>query len=223
MQNPHQIALATLPITAALLSLALISPARAEDEPKHTPPPAAASAGQPGEAEMMKQMMDLAKPNENHKLLANMAGTWDYTVKFWMDPSKPPQESSGIAVRKAIMDGRYLSGEHNSKITMPGPEGKMQTFDFKGMSLDGYDNAKKKFINSWIDNMGTGIMQSEGTYDVATKTFTYTGNYEPMPGVMTKIRQTVKMPDADHQIFEYFETRGGQEVKTMEINSTRKK
>src|SRR5450432_3282222 len=46
----------------------------------------AATSAQPSDAEMMKQMMELSKLNDNHKLLASMAGTWNYTVKMWMDP-----------------------------------------------------------------------------------------------------------------------------------------
>jgi hypothetical protein len=104
---------------------------------------------------------------------------------------------------------------------MPGPDGKMMTMDFKGRSTEGYDNAKKKFVSSWIDNMGTGIMASEGTYDASTKTFTFHANYEMAPGVQSKIRETLKMTDKDHHTMEWFEQRGGQEVKTMEIAYTR--
>ena len=74
---------------------------------------------------------------------------------------------------------------------MPGADGKMKDMQFKGMGIEGYDNVKKKFVGSWIDNMGTGIMMSEGTYDPATKTFTYTTDEEMMPGMKTKIRELV--------------------------------
>src|SRR4051812_8555832 len=43
--------------------------------------PVAAPAGMPNEAEMMKQMMEMAKPNENHKLLGSLDGTWNFKVK----------------------------------------------------------------------------------------------------------------------------------------------
>jgi hypothetical protein len=46
---------------------------------------------------------------------------------------------------------------------------------------------------------------------------------EPMPGVKTKVREVLKIVDSDHHMLEWFEDRGGQEVKTMEINYTRKK
>jgi hypothetical protein len=174
-------------------------------------------------ADEMKQMMELAKLNDNHKLLASMAGTWSYTVKMWMDPKGKPTESTGTAVRKAVMDGRYVSGDYSGKFKMPGADGKMTEMNFQGMSMDGYDNVKKKFVSGWVDNMGTGIMMMEGTYDAATKAFTFTGEYEMMPGMKEKVREVIKMADKDRMSMEYYEDRGQGETKTMEINYTRKK
>lgn len=223
----------TLPISllrfnslAALLAAALITlPSFAQGQ---TPSPAAspaAASGQPSQAEMMAKMMELAKLNENHKLLAGLAGTWTYDIKMWMnpDPNAPPQQSKGTAVRKPMMDGRYFIGEFTGKMQMPGPDGKMKDMTFKGMSFEGYDNAKQKFVSSWIDNMGTGIMMSEGTYDPATKAFTYTSEIEMMPGMKQKVREVIKIVDNNHHTFEWYEDRGGQEAKTMEITYARKK
>jgi len=38
----------------------------------------------------------------------------------------------------------------------------------------------------------------------------------------TKVRQAVKFVDANHHTLEFYEDRGGKEVKTMEITYTRK-
>ena len=174
---------------------------------------------------MMQQMMELSKLNENHKLLGDLAGTWSYTVKMWMnpDPSAKPEEYKGTAVRKPMMDGRFYVLDVSGKMEMPGPDGKKKEMTFKGMSLEGYDNVKKKFINTWIDNMGTGIMMSEGSYDPATKTFTYTGEVEAIPGMKQKIREVIKVTDKEHHLLEWYEDRGGKEAKTMEIAYTRAK
>jgi hypothetical protein len=91
------------------------------------------------------------------------------------------------------------------------------------MGVEGYDNVKKKFIGTWTDNMGTGIMTSEGDYDPATKTFTFTGEYEGIPGMKQRIREVLKLVDKDHMTFEWYENRQGQEAKTMEIDYTRRK
>ena len=173
----------------------------------------------------MAKMMEMTKLNDNHKLLGDLAGTWNYKVKFWMnpDPKAPPSEASGSSVTKAIMGGRYYTTDVNGMMKMPGADGKMKDVEFKGMAFHGYDNVKQKFVSSWIDNMGTGVMMSEGTYDPATKTFTYNAEIEAMPGMKQKVREAIRIVDKDHHTFEYYEDRGGQEAKTMEINYTRKK
>ena len=179
----------------------------------------------PSEAEMMKMMMDMAKLNENHKMLADLNGNWNFVTKFWMngDPTSKPQESKGTAVRKSLMGGRYFAMDVKGKMQMPGPDGKMKDMDFTGMSLEGYDNAKQKFVGAWIDSMGTGIMMTEGTYDAATKSLTSTGEFQMSPTMKMKIREVLKITDKDHMTFEWYEDRGGKEVKTMEIAYTRGK
>src|SRR5262249_25721349 len=59
-----------------------------------------APAAQPSAADMqkmMQQMAEMSKLNENHKLLSSLDGTWNYAIKFWMnpDPNAKPQESKG--------------------------------------------------------------------------------------------------------------------------------
>ena len=172
---------------------------------------------------MMNQMMELAKLNENHKLLADLDGTWDYVVKFSPGPGAPEQQSKGTAVRKSMMGGRYFIMDVTGKMKMPGSDGKMKDIEFKGHGMEGYDNAKKKFVGTWMDNMSTGMMMSEGDYDPASKTFTYTGEMEMLPGMKQKVREVLKLTDKNHMTFEWYEDRGGQEAKTMEINYTRRK
>src|ERR1700757_3999244 len=183
---------------------------------------AAAPTGQPNPEEMMKQMMEMSKLNENHKLLADMDGNWNYTIKMWMnpDPNARPQQPQGTAARKSTMGGRYGVMDVTEKMQMPGQDGKMKDVQFKAMGLEGYDNVKKKFVASWIDNMGTGIQFSEGTYDPATKSFTYTSEIEMMPGMKTQVREVIKIADNNHMSLEWYENHGGQEKKTMEIHYT---
>lgn len=199
------------------------SPALAQTPaPSPTVSPAAVAGPQPNAAEM-EQMMALGKTNENHKLLAGLAGNWTYTVKMWTDPKAPPSESKGTSTRKAIMDGRFFISEHTGKFQIPGPDGKMQVMSYKNMAIEGYDNVRKKFVSSFIDNMGTMIMSSEGTYDPATRTFTYHAEYEVIPGTMTKVREVITIVDNDHHTFEWYDNSSGREAKTMEISYTRKK
>jgi hypothetical protein len=228
-------------VRTATLSLTVLSGAATMSFAQETSPPTkdsaaaaapAAAVAQPAETKVMptqpsaadmEKMMELGKPGENHKVLAGMAGNWSYTVKMWMDPTAKPQESKGTATRKAIMDGRFFIAEHSGKFQMPGADGKMKDMTFKGMAIEGYDNVKQKFVVAWIDNTGTMILNSEGTYDAAAKTFTYTAQCEMMPGMPMRIREVIKVVDNDHHNFEWYEDRGTGEAKTMEINYVRKK
>ncbi len=193
-------------LTTALLGLALSVPTFADD-----------TAPKPDDAQMMASMMEMAKPGDNHKILAASVGTWNYKVKWWMDPKGAPMESTGTTKTRAVMDGRYFISEHEGKMSMPGADGKPEETAFRGMATEGYDNAKKKFVSTWIDNMGTGIMMMEGTYDPATKSITYIGEEEPMPGMKMKVKQVIKEIDVDHRVMEFFEDHGGTDVKMMEI------
>src|SRR5438552_15296200 len=203
---------ATLIATSSFAQSPAASPAVATS-------PMAAPGGQPNPQEMMKQMMEMSKLNENHKLLSGLDGNWNYTIKFWMnpDPNAKPQESKGTAVRKSMMGGRYFVMDVSGKMQMPGEDGKMKDVQFKGMGVEGYDNVKKKFVGSWIDNMGTGIAFSEGTYDPANKTFKYTSESEPVPGMKTQVREVLKIDDNDHKMFELYENQAGPEKKNMDI------
>ena len=80
-----------------------------------------------------------------------------------------------------------------------------------------------RIVATWADSMETGTKTSEGIYYPSTTSFTYNAEYEMMPGMKSKIREVVRIVDADHHVFEWYENDGGQERKTMEITYTRKK
>jgi hypothetical protein len=174
---------------------------------------------------MMDAMAAAGALNENHKLLESMVGNWDYRVKMWMDPSTPPQESAGSTSNTSIMGGRFIQANHSGKMTMTGPDGKTMAHDFQGIGMTGYDNMKKKFVTTWLDNMSTSITMLEGTHDPAAKTITFQGTMQcPLtPGTPLQIRQVVRIIDANNHVMEWYDSRSGKETKSMEITYTRKK
>lgn len=111
------------------------------------------------------------------------------------------------------MGGRYQKSEH---------KGMMMGMPFEGMSLVGYDNATKKFQNIWIDNMGTGIMVMEGTWDDAANAVNLHGTMvDPISGKEMKVREVFKFIDDNNQLLEMYNTVEGKEFKSMEIKFTR--
>jgi Protein of unknown function (DUF1579) len=181
-----------------------------------TSPVAAASTASPNDS----KTSDLARPNANHNLLGELAGTWNYLLKISMGPNKPPVETNGVVVRQPIMGGRYFLADFDVEM-LPGADGKLEKANFKGKSIEGYDNVKEKFISIWIDNASTGPTIFEGSYDPASRTFTYTGETEPKPGQKTKVREVIKVIDSNHYNLEWYEEHGGHEIKTIEITYTR--
>jgi hypothetical protein len=168
------------------------------------------------QAALLEVFAKLGAVGDNHKLLAGMAGEWTMHTKMWMDPAQPPQESSGSVSAKMIMGGRYLQAAHTST---------MMSQPFEGVSLTAYDNLTRKFVATWVDSMSTGIFYQTGSYDPATRTFTYTSEMpDPMtPGKMLPVRTTTRLVDADTYVFEWYETHDGREARTMEITYKRKK
>lgn len=165
----------------------------------------------------MKNWQAYATPGEMQKMMASWNGTWNGKVLLWHKAGMAPDSSKATSVNKMIMGGRYQISNFT---------GNMMGMPFEGMSKMAYDNAKKVFISTWIDNMGTGISTMEGTWDAATKTMTMTGKMvdpERGDGRETVARQVFRVIDDIHHVMEmYGPGDDGKEFKWMEINFTKK-
>ena len=94
---------------------------------------------------------------------------------------------------------------------------------FEGISTLAYDNAKKVFVNTWIDNMGTGIMSMEGTYDSVNNVINFSGkSTDPITGKDCTMRQTFTQVDDNTQKMEMWDDMYGSERKSMEMISKRR-
>ena len=164
----------------------------------------------------MKAWMEYMTPGDMHKLLAKMEGDWNTEGKMWMDPKAQPMANTGEASYKMVLGGRYQESQFKSDF-MGQP--------FEGKGIMAYDNFKKQFESTWMDNMGTGIMKTEGKFDPATKTFNMTGKMvDPTTGKECTVRETLKMVDDDTHVMTMYNTVGGSpEFKTMEMTFKRKK
>lgn len=169
-------------------------------------------------ATQMKAMADYATPGKMHAMMASWNGTWTGEISMWMAAGAPPIKTTGTAVNSMVLGGRYQSSKHTSN---------MMGMPFEGMSLMGYDNALKKFVSSWSDNMGTGIMIMSGPWDEATKTLTLTGTMPDIcrPGKECTMREVFTIVDDNTQHMEMYgpDPATGKEYKVMEITMTRKK
>jgi hypothetical protein len=165
--------------------------------------------------EQQKAYMNYMTPGTFHQWMAKGAGDWKVETKMWWDENaKEPMLATGTCTNSMILGGRYLQSKHISDFMgMP----------FEGIATTGYDNGKKIFVSSWIDNMGTGMYHMEGTLDEKTQTITLKGTaFDPMTGKDCTVREVQKFVDNNTMVMEYFVNKGSKEYKSMELKLTRK-
>lgn len=164
---------------------------------------------------MQEMMMKAASPGPQHQILKKLEGEWDVTVTSQMDPTKPADTNKSTSSIKILMDGRYCQEQST---------GEMMGMPFTGMGITGYDNTLKKYESIWIDNMGTGIMKSEGVMDKTGTSINWTAEMiDPATGKLAKFRMVTTIPDENHHTFAmYGKGPDGKELKMLNLDYARK-
>ena len=165
------------------------------------------------DTQAIEQMMaEYAKLGPEHERFKQVVGKWKTETKSFCKDPQNPEVSEGTAVFTLLMDGRFLVQRFHGVF-----DGK----PFEGMGLCGFDRVKKKHTGIWIDNMGTGIMHSEGTLDEASGTMTDIGEMASPIGPM-RMKMVTKPIDNDKFLFTMVVLLpDGSENKGMEILYTR--
>jgi len=205
--------------TAALLFACKSEEKKADDQKDDTKVAAAATESKPemlSDSAMKKNWQAYMTPGKEHQMIASWDGNWSGNVTMWNSPGTAPSTSTMEATNKTVLGGRY----QESTIT-----GNMMGMPFEGRGTMGFDNAKKEFVSTWADNMGTGIMMTTGKWDDATKSITFTGkSIDPSTYKDYDFKEVFSVPDNDHQLMEmYGPGPDGKEYKMMEIRLSRKK
>lgn len=163
--------------------------------------------------EEMKAWQQSMMPGEYHKWLSKFDGKWMGEVKMWMDPSQPPMSSKMVTVNKMVMNGLFQKSTHS---------GNMMGMEFNGEGLVGYDNVKKMFNSTWVDNMTSSITYMTGTLNDDNKTLVMKGSMiDPMTGKDMVLKQVLTYLSEDKHLFEMFMVVDDKDIKTMEITYTR--
>lgn len=159
-------------------------------------------------AAMNKAWAAYMTPGKVHKMLAKADGKWDAAITFYMGGDSSINKA--VCETKMILGGRYQKSEY---------EGNVDGMPFEGVNTLAYDNSRKTYISTWIDNMGTGLMYLEGTFDDKTMTMNLKGKATDVTtGKAIIMRETVKIIDEKTQQMEMYDTKEGEkEVKTMSI------
>lgn len=165
-------------------------------------------------AAQQKAWMEYATPSAPHKMMAEEVGMWNCEMTFWMEPNGKPEKATSTADIKMILGGRYQEANY---------KGMMMGQPFEGRATMAYNNASKEFTSTFVDNMGTGMMIAMGKYDEGSKSIELKGDMvNPMNGKKTPYREMYTIVDANTRKMEMFDTKNGEEYKSMEIVMTRK-
>ena len=221
------IALAQQPAQPAKDKPATLQPPAKDTKPAVPAKDAKPAAGQPEhgmpgmteqQAKDMQICMEAGKPGAQHAELAKAVGTWAGKCKMWMGPDakEPSMTSDCTETVTTIMDGRFIKCE---------VKGDMGGMPFSGVAITGFDNVSQKFVSTWIDNCGSGIMNGVGEASQGGKVITFKYTYNcPIQKKATTMREVHTHTSPDAFTLESFMTdpHSGKEFKGMEIAFTRK-
>jgi len=166
----------------------------------------------------MQAIMEIYKkvgtPGEPHKVLAKWEGSWTTRSRGWMEPGKPPVESTGTCEQKLILEGHYLQQVYT---------GDMVGLPFTGINILGYDNQSGKYESVWLDSMNTGIFYFVGPASRDGRTIMQECSYDDPVKGPSVWRSVTRIKDDNTLEFEMFITpKGGKEEKMMEMTVSRK-
>ena len=169
----------------------------------------------PGEEEMMKMFIELAKPGDAHRAMDPLVGEWDVDSKSWMGGPEPI-ESKATSTTTWALGGRYVESRYSGTFEMGGA-----TMPFEGHGVLAYDNFKKEYQSTWYDSLSTNIYWSSGSASEDGKTITLTGTWEgPMGKVESKHVYHIESNDT-YTLTGYMSTPEGDQ-KQMELTFRRK-
>jgi hypothetical protein len=209
-------------ITSALVTFTLLAGCTATDtKPAANAKPA---GGAPPEMKLppdwteadMQACMIAGTPGKEHERLLKDVGVWKGKNTMWHYPGAEPVVSEATCTITSFMDGRYTKTEWAGEMPGMGP--------YKGFGLNGYDNVAGKYVNLWVDNMSTGLLNGTGMMSPDGTTLTWNSNYIcPITKKTSVFRQIEKNTGPGAKTLEMYgeDPKTGKEYKMMMIEMKR--
>jgi len=138
----------------AVAALCLAGPSFAQQAGGSSPAKAAA---------VVKAMDNAMTPGDYHKRLEPMIGSFNVRVLIWVDPGKPPIESTASAVSTWVLGKRFVQ-----TMLVGGPSDAA----FNAIGYIGYDNAAKLYQAAWMDDGSTAVTLYTGGFSADGKSAT---------------------------------------------------
>ncbi len=136
-----------------------------EREHKHAEPDGARAPGGADQDMMsadpsaiMEMMKQASQPTAQHQILRDMAGEYEMTAKFWMDPAGEPEVSKGTCTAEMTLGGRFLVCEIDMTFGFAG-----ESMPLQGMGVIGFNRQTGEYQSVWMDTMSTAQTVQTGT------------------------------------------------------------
>lgn len=130
-----------------------------------------------------------ATPSKPHEWLAQLAGEWEVQGEGVMAPGQPPVKVKTTESTR-LLGGLWAVSE--MKATMMGVE-------MTGVMQVGYDDAKKKYVGTFVCSAGPELWQYEGTVEGNTLTLNTTGPHM-VTGKPTKMKDVIEIKGKDEKV-----------------------
>ena len=188
---------------ALLLGLAVS--AGAQEKAQKAPDPEA----------IAKALENAMTPGEGQKKLGFLVGEYDVKIRTWVDPSKPPIESTATSVATWVLGNRYVQ-QMLAGYVMGEP--------WSGIGYVGFDNTMKKYVMTYMDSGSTGMEWYTGTMDAAGKHAKMTATtHDEVTGKPVPLELRVSVaPNGEHVTELWQGDLTGKMAKVMELQYTRK-
>lgn len=155
-------------------------------------------------------------PGAQHEHLKKAVGVWEGKTEMLMSPMSSPVTSTCVTTITSIMGDRYIQCD---------TKGDMGGMPFIGMGINGFDNVSGKFVGSWIDNMGTGIMNGTGEASKDGKSITWSFTYNcpitKKPAIWREVDTHTSPTTMTLEMFTN-DPKTGKEYRVMKIDYTKK-
>lgn len=156
--------------------------------------------------------MEMPQPTPEHAWLHRLVGTWELEIEMLL-PGQPPMTTKGTDTSRMV-GGFWLVSE-----------GRNLEFPYECRLTLGYDVRKGEYVGTWVDSMSSHLWQYAGTLDASGQVLTLEteGPFPPVPGTLSKFRETTEFITPDHRVFTSARLIGSRWTPQLRINFRRQK
>src|SRR5262245_60411129 len=155
----------------------------------------------------------MSLPAPEHARLAEMCGTWDVEITFWLKPGAPGLSSKGTSTIRSLLNGLFVE----EKI-----DGTLNGAAFTTLAWTGFNTSTRQYEATRISSTNTISIAETGRYDEQAKQVELKADY-PFAGATWHQRTVISQASPDAMIATSYLSFGAvPEWKGVEIKYTRR-